>query len=124
MINSSNSSLQEHIDEYIYKYSNEDDLVQLIGEDGANYRTKRLSASKYSYLPLWGSFTKERKQLIASEMILDIQKNRPKLIFIVNNYYPKFNSVIVRKEEWDKFLDENYRMDLNLINEFIVYIRK
>ena len=118
------NSLQIKVDEYIYNNSNSEDLVQLIGGVGANFRTNRLAASKYSYLPLWSTFTKERKEIMTNELVRDIRKNIPKLIFIGNDYYIEFNQLIKEKQEWNKFLDDNYVVDVNSVNEFVIYVRK
>lgn len=123
-----NNILQTQIDDYIYSNTEEEDFVQLIGGSnesvGANFRTERLSASKYSYLPLWRTFTKERKEIMTNELIEELKNNVPKLIFICKQNEREVNELIENKEEWKAFLEENYNTDTNTIKEYIIYTRK
>lgn len=130
IMNSENNKFVSEIQEYIVNNSEENDLVQLIGGEresvSANFETERLAASKYSYLPLWNTFTEERKREITEELIRDIKINVPKLILIseYNGDYKEFNNLIEDKEEWNKFLDENYIVDSETIEEYIIYKKK
>ena len=113
------------ITEYITSNTEKEDLVQFIGgrEEAvsANFRSKRLSASKYSYLPLWSTFTKERKAIITNEVIEDIKNNTPKLIFVCLDNVEEFNDLINNKKEWDNFLEKNYSKDEKTIENYYIY---
>lgn len=125
------------IEDYVKNTTEPDDLVQIIGGRAeatqVNYKTKRLSASKYSYLPLWPTFTDERKAEMTNELIGELKEKKPKLI-IICNYFDKesdpvsdkdeFYELIEDKEEWNKFLEENYIEPLNIDEYFILYNRK
>jgi len=119
--------VQTQIDNFINNNSHDDDLVQLIGGGtesvGANFRTERLSASKYSYLPLWGSFTEDRKKIMTNELVEEVKENVPKLIFISNESKGEFDSLIEDKKEWNDFLSENYSIDVVSVNTYIIYIK-
>ena len=93
---------------------------------GANFATKRLSASKYSYLPLWHSFTRERKSIMTNELLIDLKEKKPKLIMICkyNNNENEFNDLIKDKESWNRFLKENYIKDNESIKYYTIYKRK
>lgn len=127
LMNSQKNKLAIELQEYIKNNSTEDDLVQLIGgrmeSVSANFKTERLAASKYSYMPLWDTFTEERKKEIAEELISDIELNVPELILIskYNGDYKKFNDLLLNKEEWDNFLNENYTVDEKTIEEYVIY---
>ena len=116
------------INEFIENNTNSDDLVQLIGgrmeSVGANFATRRLSASKYSYLPLWNTFTKERKAVMVNELVVDLYENIPKLIFICEDNNSEFYDLIEDKTLWDKFIQEYYIENSKDIPIYRVYIRK
>lgn len=116
------------ITEYIVKNTGEEDLVQFIGgrEEAvsANFRSRRLSASKYSYLPLWSTFTNERKSEIIDEVIGEIKTNIPKLIFVCLDNEEEFNKLMNNKTMWDNFLEVNYTKDENTIENYVIYIRE
>ena len=126
----SENSLNVVIQQYIEDKTNEEDLVQMIGgrmeSVGANFATKRLSASKYSYLPLWHSFTRERKSIMTNELLIDLKEKKPKLIMICkyNNNENEFNDLIKDKESWNRFLKENYIKDNESIKYYTIYKRK
>lgn len=117
----------EKMDKYIKENTEPEDLVQLIGGSneavGANTRTRRLAASKYSYIPLWGTFTIERRQEIVEQAIDEIKINKPKIIFICQyeGSAKKFNELMKDKEGWDNFLNENYNLDEEITKELQVY---
>ena len=127
LINPENNKFATEIQEYIKNNSEENDLVQLIGGEresvSANFETKRLAASKYSYLPLWDTFTENRKREIAEELIKDIELNVPKLILICkyNGDYEEFNGLIEDKQDWNRFLQGNYDIDEKSVNGYVVY---
>lgn len=123
--------------QYIEKTTNPDDLVQFIGgrveATQANYKSKRLSASRYSYLPLWPTFTKERKSEMTNELVGELKETKPKLIIICNysnkNSDPisdkdEFYELIEDKESWNKFLEEIYLEPFVINDYFILYNRK
>ena len=116
------------ITEYIVENTQEDDLVQFIGgrEEAvsANFRSKRLSASEYSYLPLWSTFNAERKAIIINEVVGDIKTSTPKLIFVCMTNKPEFDALMEDKESWKDFLKENYSKDNKTIKNYIIYTRK
>ena len=126
----SENSLNAMIQQYIEDETNEEDLVQMIGgrmeSVGANFITKRLSASKYSYLPLWPSFTKERKSIMTNELIIELKEKEPELIMICqyNNNEKEFHELIEDKESWNEFLEENYIKDNESIKYYTIYKRK
>lgn len=127
----SNNSLNTIIREYIKDNTNETDFVQLIGGQvesvSANFTTQRLSASKYSYLPLWKTFTKERKASMTNELVEDIKANPPKLIFICkyNNNEEEFNELVQDKEAWNEFIKNNYNEDTKTLEKYyVIYSRK
>ncbi|MCI8620999.1 MAG: hypothetical protein HFJ50_04440 [Clostridia bacterium] len=107
------------LDIYINLESDKDDLIQFIGGRaeavGANYRNKRFAASKYSYLPLWNTFSVERKQEIVNEVAQDLKENKPKLIFICEYSLTgerktdeEFYMLLEDKIGWEEFLNKNY----------------
>ncbi len=115
------SILDLQIKRYILNNSEETDLVQLIGGRGesvtANFRTKRLAGSKYNYLPLWDSFTKERKRLMVNDLVEEVKHNIPKLILMSRYQGNKmeFEELLNDGDAWYKFLDDNYELDLESI---------
>ena len=113
------------IRDYIEKHSNPEDTVQLIGGGSeavsANYKTKRLAPTKYSYLPLWDSFTLERRKEIIGEFIESVIIEKPKLIIVCDKDYQLFESLVKDKEKWDKFLNEKYEKIDNFVNDYTVY---
>ena len=116
------------IDNYIQANSTESDFVQLIGGKmesvGANFRTERLAASKYSYLPLWDTFTKERKAKMTNELIEEIKRTNPKLILICDTNKEEFYSLIEDKDDWSNFISNNYNKDEDTIIFYTVFKRK
>ena len=118
------------INKYIQNETTEDELVQIIGGNieavSANYKTQRLSASKYSYMPLWTTFTEQTKINIANEIVKDIEENTPKIIMVCkeNNDESEFYKLIQDKEEWDKFLKDKYIKESLLPKQYSVYKRK
>ena len=126
----SKDSPYKTISSYILNETKENDLVQMIGGRmeavSANYRTKRLSASKYSYLPLWPSFTKERKTFMVNECVNEIYEQKPQLIFICqyNNNANEFYELIEEEKIWDEFLINNYIKDEKSIAYYVIYKRK
>jgi len=110
---------------YIQENSDKNDYVQLIGgrEEAvcANFNTRRLAASKYSYLPLWPSFTKKAKIAITNEIVYDIMQNYPKLIFIYRDKSNEFYSLINDKDKWSNFIKENYIIDDKSIEGYVIY---
>lgn len=113
--NPEESIISYKIKQYITENTEPTDRVQMIGGNidavVANYQTKRLSATRYSYLPLWASFKEERKKEIVNEVVEDIMEEKPKLIMVCVVEEEQFNSLINNKEKWDKFLSENYEKD-------------
>lgn len=124
------NSLYLKIEQYILNETQETDLVQLIGgrmeSVSANYRTKRLSASKYSYLPLWDTFTRERKAIMTNELIEDLKQNVPELIFICHNENneKEFNDLIEDKKGWNEFIENNYIKDVETIQYYTIYKKR
>lgn len=125
-----NKEISIQIVNYIRSETNCDDTVQMIGGRGeavgANYSAERLAPSKYSYLPLWPSFTKERKRKITNELVEEVQNNLPKLIFICkyNNNANEFYELIDDKERWNEFIEKNYEPNENIVDYYIVYNKR
>lgn len=119
------SMIAYEIKQYIIENTEPTDKVQMIGGNkdavAANYQTKRLSATRYSYLPLWASFKDERKKEIVNEVVEDIMEEKPKLIMVCVVEEAQFNSLISNKEEWDEFLSENYEKDNTSIKYENIY---
>ncbi|MBQ9298568.1 MAG: glycosyltransferase [Clostridia bacterium] len=110
---------------YIEKHSNPEDTVQLIGGGSeavsANYKTKRLAPTKYSYLPLWDSFTLERRKEIIDEFVESVIIEKPKLIIVCDKDYQLFESLVKDKEKWNNFLNEKYEKKDNFVNDYTAY---
>ena len=116
------------LNEYIIQNTEITDKVQMIGgraeATSANYITKRFAASRYSYLPLWDTFTKERKTEIVNEVVNDIVEQKPKLICMCLFQYDEFNELIIQKEEWKEFITTNYVEDNEAIFLYKIYSKK
>ena len=116
------------LNEYIIQNTEITDKVQMIGgraeATSANYITKRFAASRYSYLPLWDTFTKERKTEIVNEVVNDIVEQKPKLICMCLFQYDEFNELIIQKEEWKEFITTNYVEDNETIFLYKIYSKK
>ena len=124
------STIAGFMEQSVKYVASPDECIQIIGgraeATGTNYRAQRLAASKYSYLPLWTSFTKERKQEMTSKLIEDIKNNRPKIIMICKygEYLMEFNESIIDKEDWQNFINDNYIEQDILPKYYIVYVKK
>lgn len=106
------NTFQEELTQYIINNSEENDKVQFIGAitetTSVNYYAKRLSATRYNYLPLWGSFTTERKSEIVNEVVEVLMKEKPKLIIAFQEHEEYFLELIEDKEKWKNFLNTYY----------------
>lgn len=125
---SSEGMFTQLIRNYILENSEPTDKVQMIGGGNesvtANYKTRRLSPTRYNYLPLWNSFKDERKAEIVNEVTTTLMQEKPKIIMICENVFEKFNSLIDNKENWDEFLSENYEIDNESILFYTIYKKK
>lgn len=123
-----NNSQYSKIIEYINNNSSNQDLVQIIGgrEEAvcANFNTKRLSASKYSYLPLWDTFNEQAKNKMVNELVNDVIENIPELLIICDSSREEFYSLITDKEKWNEFIKQEYLEDTNTIENYCIYSRK
>ena len=123
-------TMQEALYAYITNNSEENDKVQIIGSvtetTSANYYSKRLAATRYNYLPLWGSFTIERRAEIVNEVVEVLMKEKPKLILAVKDHEKIFNILVENKEEWQNFLNTEYNLldEKDSIVYFNMYERK
>ena len=112
------------IQEYIVNHTNEDDTVQLIGgmteSVSANFKTKRLAASKYSYL-LGETFQENVRYDMVAKLVEDIYNNFPKLIFINNNSENNFYNFQEDKEKWKEFILKEYEIDSASIEGYTIY---
>lgn len=113
------------IKKYIFENTEKEEKVQMIGGGvesvTANYSTQRFAPTRYNYLPLWNSFKKEKKEEIVNEVVNKLEEENPRLIIIHNSEYQEFNSLVQEKEKWNDFLNENYRVDKESINNYVIY---
>ena len=116
----------KQIIEAINKYTNIDEEVQVIGgiECLANYKTKRISPTKYEYLPMLNGFTDQRKHEINMEFTEEIFNSNTKMIIIKRNILDVFLSYMENIDKWNDFIEKNYETYNNIVNNYIVYLRK
>ena len=126
-INHKNLDVQK-FDKCLISMTKENDLVQVIGSQridvGTNFRIRRLTASKYQYLPYWEFFGQKAKRNITNEMVNDLYSKKPKLI-LVNTLDEKQFYVFVNRKNWTNFITANYNLSNQLNNfNYKLFIRK
>jgi hypothetical protein len=93
---------------YVAENTDEDDLVQVIGDVTLNYEAKRLPASKHIHFAA-GLFSEESMRGFADDISGGILENYPKLvIFSDAQVYNNFSAYVTDSAEFEAFLSENY----------------
>ncbi len=125
--NPTENEIAYQINRYILENTTEMDKVQMIGgrEEAvnANYKTKRLAPTRYSYLPLWDTFKEDRKREIINEVVEKIEIEKPKIIMICTMQEEEFNSLINDLAKWKSFLNQNYDKDITSVKTETAYYR-
>lgn len=97
---------------YIEKNTGSDDRIYFLTYSGATtvlYRAKRLSASKYSYLPInLESFAKQRKKEMVTEAVNELLQKPPVMLVVDPLWYEKFLEFLDNRQQWDEFIKQNY----------------
>lgn len=112
--------IYKQLDDYIKQNTEPDELIQFFGGPlcvTANYRTSRLSGSKYNYYAN-GWFSSESKQKFASEIAMELETSHPTLIIFTQEKQSDFLEHIQDRKKWDEFFAENYtqqNVDFNLL---------
>lgn len=118
-------ALYNRVAKYVEKNTQPDELVQFFGgaeSVTANYRTRRLAGSKYSYYAN-GSFTPETKAKFATEIVEDLEKSKPRLIIFDNRAkYEDFVSNMQNEDLWDRLVEDHYSLQKEVFAS-VVYKR-
>lgn len=120
-----NNNIIYQIRNYIIENSEIDDTVQMIGGGTeavtANYKTRRLAPTKYSYLPLWKSIKIDTMRNTVNEVVDKLFIKKPKIIFICDAHLELFETLLNNKDSWQEFLNENYEKQDNTIEYYTIY---
>lgn len=102
----------QKLSDFIDDNTRPEDRVYFLTNSGATtvlYRADRLSASRYSYLPItFPSFTEARKREMVSEAVGELLKNPPEMLVVDPVWYKIFLGYLDNRQQWEDFMG-NYK---------------